>query len=142
MEDWAEMQDRRIEELENHDHTMKVPATDTAAASTITENSGWIRSSKLDLQFAKMKAAIQKMADTVLSQATSVDSLTNHVAKNGGRGGRKNGGGNGQPKVVREKHICANCKIMVWHKDSNCPEYKRKKGSARLSEGVRWNRIR
>ena len=79
---------------------MTIPVTNTAVASTITENSGrsssiQSSSSKLDLQFAKMKAVMQKMNETVFSQATSVAALTKHVAKHGGGGGGTNGGGVG-----------------------------------------------
>ena len=100
MEDRAEIQDRRIEEMDNHNHTMKIPVTNTAAASTIIESSdrrssSRSNSSKLDLHFSDMKAAIQKMAKTVSSQETSVAALTKHVAKHGGGGSRTNGGGGG-----------------------------------------------
>ena len=66
MEDRAEIQDIILDEMENHDRTMTIPATDTAVASTVTENSVWSSSSNLDPQFADMKAAMQKIDETVL----------------------------------------------------------------------------
>ena len=68
-----------------------------------------------------MKAATQKMAETVSPEATAVAALTKHVAKNGDGGGRtnngggggKNGRGDGKPKVEREKHISPKVKMMV-----------------------------
>ena len=76
-----EVQDRKIEDLENHNRAMTVPAIDTSSESTITESSVQSSISNIDLQFTKMKAAMHKMAETILSQATSVASLTKQLAK-------------------------------------------------------------
>ena len=87
-----------------------------------------------------MNAAMQKMDETVSSQVTSVAYLTKHTPKNRGGGDRTNSGGgsgrngrvDGQPKLEREKHKCQKCKMMVWQKESNCPDYERNKSK-------RWN---
>ena len=58
MEERSEIQDRNIEELENHGCTVSIPPTDTAAASTISGSSGRSSGSRVDFQLAEMKAAM------------------------------------------------------------------------------------
>ena len=65
---------------------------------------------------------MQKMAETVSSQATLVASLTKHIAKNGGGGGGRDGGVGSQPTVKKYKNGCEKCKKMAWHKEADFPE--------------------
>ena len=70
---------------------MSIPPTNTAAESTLSGSSSRSSGSTVDVQLAEMKSAMQKMAETVSSQATSVAALTRHIANNGGGGGGRNG---------------------------------------------------
>ena len=79
MEELAEIQKRRIKELENYNRAMTIPVTKIAAASTITENSSRSSSNKLNLQFFEMKTAMQKMCETVSSQETLVADLIKRI---------------------------------------------------------------
>ena len=78
------IQDRKIAELENHGRTVSIPPTGTAAASTLSGRSSRSSSITVYVQLAEMKAAMQKMAETVSSQATLAVDLTRHIANNGG----------------------------------------------------------
>ena len=60
-----------------------------------------------------MKAAMQKMAETVSSQETSLAALTQHIANNRGGGGWRNGGVGGHTTAKKDKHECKKCKRMV-----------------------------
>ena len=75
---------------------MSIPPTDTAEASTLSGIRSQSSSSTVDVQFAEMKYAMQKMAETVSSKLTLVAALNRHIANNGGIGnGRGSGGRNG-----------------------------------------------
>ena len=67
LEERLAIQDRKIEELENHSHTVSIPPIDTAAASNLLGRSRWSSGSRVAVQLADMQAAMQKMADTVSS---------------------------------------------------------------------------
>ena len=48
-------------------------------------------------------------------------------AANGGGGGATTGGGGGRGTrrgKQREKHVCVNCKRLLWHADPKCMELK------------------
>ena len=83
---------------------MSIPPTDTAEASTLSGSSSQISSSTVDVQLAEMKSAMQKMAETVSSQETSVADLIRHIANNGGGGGGGNGGVGGHTTIKKDKH--------------------------------------
>ena len=76
LEERSEIQDKKIAELENHGHTVSIPLTDTAETSALSGSSIQSSGSMVNVQLAEMKAAMQKMAETVSSQATSVAALT------------------------------------------------------------------
>ena len=40
----------------------------------------------------------------------------------GGSGGGRNGSCGGRCGKPSEKHVCINCKSLVWHADDNCME--------------------
>ena len=76
MQERLAIQEKKIVELENHGHTVSIPPTDTAAVITLLGSSSRSSRSTVDVQIAEMKAAMQKMAETVSSQATLVVALT------------------------------------------------------------------
>ena len=76
LEERSEIQDKKIAELENHGHTVSIPLTNTAATSALSGSSIQSSGSMVNVQLAEMKAAMQKMADTVSSRATLVVALT------------------------------------------------------------------
>ena len=121
LEERLSIQDRKIKELENHSRTVSIPPTDTSAASTISGISSQSSGSRVD----EMKAAMQKMSETVSSQETLVAYFTKHIANNGGGGGGSNGGDGGKPTVKKDNHKCKKCKKMVWHKEEDFLEYER-----------------
>ena len=95
---------------------MSIPPTNTAAASTISGSSIRSSGSTVDVQIADTKAAMQKMAETFSSQATSVAALARHIANNDGVGGVRNGGVGGvggHTTIKKDKHECEKCKRMV-----------------------------
>ena len=92
LEERSTIQDRKFAELKNHGRTVSINPTDTAAVSTLLGRSRRSSGSTVDIQLVEIKAAIQKMAETVSSQATSVAALTQNIANNGGGGGGRNGG--------------------------------------------------
>ena len=55
--------------------------------------------------------------------------LTKQVAEGASRRGdsRRNNDrrGGGKDKAPAEKHTCTKCKLQVWHKEENFPEYVR-----------------
>ena len=83
--------------------TVSITPTDTTAASTLSGSSIQSSGRTVDFQLAEMKAAMQKMAETVSSQATSVAALTRHIANNGGGGGGRTGGVGGHTTVKNDK---------------------------------------
>ena len=127
LEERLEIQDRKIEELEDHGCTMSINPTNTAAEITLSGSSIRSSGSRVNVQLAEMKPVTQKMAQTVSPQATSVAALTRHITNNGSGGGGRNGGVGGQTTVKKDKHECNNYKRMVWHKEADCPEYERNK---------------
>ena len=122
------IQDKTIAELENHGCNVSIHPTDTAAASKQSGISSRNSGSTVDIQIAEIKAAMQKMAETVSSQATSVAAITQHIANNGG-GGRYGGVGGVvcHTTIKKDKHKCEKCKRMVWHKEVDCPEFEQNK---------------
>ena len=98
------IQDRKIAELENHGRTVSITPTDTTAASTLSGSSSQSSGRTVDFQLAEMKAAMQKMAETVSSQATLVAALTQNIANNGGGGGGRTGGVGGHTTVKNDKN--------------------------------------
>ena len=114
-------------ELENHGHTISISPTDTAVESTLSGSISRSSGSTFDIQLVEIKSAIQKMADTVSSQATSVAALTRHIANNGGGSGGINGVVCGHTTIKKDKHECEKFKRVVWHKEEDCPDYERNK---------------
>ena len=127
LEERSEIQDRKIAELENHGRTVSITPTDTTAASTLSGSSSQSSGRTVDFQLAEMKAAMQKMAETVSSQATLVAALTQHIANNGGGVRGINCGVGGHTTVKKYNHECDKCKRIVWHKEADFPEYERNK---------------
>ena len=124
LEERLGIQDRKIAEVENHGRTVSITSTNTSASSTLSGSSSRSSSSTVDIQLADIKAEMQKMAETVSSQATSVAALTRHIANNGSGGGGRNvgvGSVGGHTTIKRDKYECKKCKRMVWHKEADCP---------------------
>ena len=74
------------------------------------------------------------MMKTVATQAMTMTALTKQVPEGANRRGdsRQNDdcrcgsrGDDNKDKPPAEKHTCPKCKLQVWHKDENCPEYAR-----------------
>ena len=99
LEERSAIQDRKIAELENHGRAVSIPPTDTAAASTLLGGIIRSRGSKVNIQLMEIKAAMQKIAETVSSQATLVAALTQQITNNGGGGGGRNGGVGGHTTI-------------------------------------------
>ena len=134
LEEKAALQDEHIEELLAYSPPALVPTTDVAAAaSTITSGSSRHSSARTQ-QLTELQAYLAAMIKTVATQAAAMTALTKQVANgastrdDGRRGdGRRTSDrrGNGDKKPPTEKHACPKCKLQVWHKEENCPEYER-----------------
>ena len=134
LEEKAEMQDAHIEELMARNTPETAPATDaTAATSTIT--GGTSRSSKTSTQITDLQSSLAAIMETVATQEMAMTALTKQVAEGANRRGdsRRNndrrGGGrrdeDNKDKTPAEKQTGTKCKLQVWHKEENCPEYAR-----------------
>ena len=128
------MHDAHIEQLMARNLPATVPATDVeAATSTIT--GGTSRSSKISTQITELQSSLAAMMKKVVTQATAMTALTKQVAEGANRRGnsrrnkeRRFGGRRGddnKDKPPAEKHTFPKCKLQVWHKEENCPEYAR-----------------
>ena len=137
LEEKAALQDEHIEELLMHGPPTLVPTTDiAAAASTITSGSSRhsSASSASTQHLTKLQASLAAMIKTVATQAAEMTAFTKQVADGAStrddsrRGdGRKTSDrrGDGDKNPPTEKHACPKCKLQVWHKEENCPEYER-----------------
>ena len=128
------MKDAHIEDLMARNPPATVPATDVAAAtSTIT--GGTSRSIKTSTQLTELQPSLAAMMKTVAMQAMATTAITKQVAGGANRRGdsrrnddRRGGGCRGddnKDKSPSEKHTFPKCKLQVWHKEENWPEYAR-----------------
>ena len=120
------MQDAHIKDIMEREPPTTIPVTDgAAAASVITRGSNRI-SSTTGQQLTELQSALTTLMMTVSYQASAMTALTNQVSegnnKHDGGGGNREQTGEKNPK---EKHTCTKCKLLVWHKEEKCPEYKR-----------------
>ena len=104
LEERLAIQDRKITEIENHGRTVSITPTDTSATSNLSGSSSRSSGSTVNVQLADMKATMQKMAETVSSQATLVAALIRHIPNNGGGGGGRNSGVGSHITVKKYKH--------------------------------------
>ena len=134
LEEKAEMQDAHIEKLMARNPPATVPATDIAAAtSTIT--GGTSHSSKTSTQITELQSSLAAIIKTVATQATAMTALTKQVAEGANRHSNSRGnderkgsgrfGDNNKDKPPSKKHTCPKCKLQVWHKEENCPDFAR-----------------
>ena len=128
------LQDAHTEDIMALNPPATVPATDVAAA-TRTITGGTSRRSKTSTQLTELQSYLAAMMKTVATQATAMTALNKQVVEGANRRGdsrrnddRRGGsrrGDDNKDKPPAEKHTCPKCKLQVWHKEENCPEYAR-----------------
>ena len=124
MEERATLQDSHIDDLMERGPTTTIPATDGASAASVITRGSNRSVSTTGHQLNKLQSDLATLITAVSSQASAMTALTNQVAA----GKRDGGGGNGTrtgDKNPKEKHTCTKCKLLVWHKEENCPECER-----------------
>ena len=124
MEERSTMQDAHIKDLMERGPPTTIPATDGAAAAIVITRGSNRSSSTTGQQLTELQSAFATITTTVSSQASEMTALTNQVAAgnnkcDGGGGNRAQTG----DKNLKEKYTCTECKLLVWQKEENCPEY-------------------
>ena len=126
LSNYAAALELRVDELESETDARSLPSiinvpTKTASAATQTAASAEL--AEMKVLTTKLVAANAQQQKQLASALARLDGGGSDSGSGGGNGGS---GGNGSRGCLcsapHEKHVCVNCKRLVWHADNNCME--------------------
>ena len=112
LEDKANSHAKRIIEIEASADGQTILSEGTVfSASAVT-----IRGANKELK--EMRATMKQLTASITDQAATLTSLSTKTKSGGGSSGQNTNNNKSRPGL----HVCADCKMEVYHKEVNCLE--------------------